>query len=220
MPDMEYSLSELWRRVQQMIRRGVIHSVQASPPRCRVTLGTDTVTGEAHVTDWLQWYANSDGERSDWNMPAVGAPATIISESGDLKNGTVFPGMITDNQTPAGSTPGAHVTRYSDGASFSYDTSTHGAVVSLPGGGTVKIIGAGGITLDGPVTVTKTLTVQETAEVMGNISSGGDIEAAGNISDQGDAASSMAKIREIFDEHDHNENGDGGGVTDPPNQKL
>lgn len=49
----------------------------------------------------------------------------------------------------------------------------------------------------------------------------GEIRAGGNISDlSASSGSSMAAMRSIYDDHTHNENGDGGGVTDNPNQSM
>lgn len=216
----EFTLADLYRRFSQILRDGTVHSVQASPPRCRVTFGSDPDTGKEHLTDWLPWFAHSDAERQDWSMPAVGSAATVLSAGGETTGGIVFAGLITDDQTPAGSTPTEHVTRYRDGASVSYDTASHAMNVSLPSGGTVTVTAPGGITLDSDVTVTKTLKVLKTIEAEGDISSEGNIAAAGDISDQGDSSSSMATIREVYNDHTHNENGDGGGVTDSPNQPL
>lgn len=212
-----YQVSALQQQVRNMVKRGSIHSVQATPPRCRVTFGTDPVNGDEHVSDWLLWWAASDSEKTTWNMPADGAPVIVFSEGGVLKNGVVYPLGITDNQTPAGSSPTQHVTKYSDGAAFSYDTSSHAGTLSLPDGGTVSITAPGGITLDADVTITKSLTVKETAKVTGDLSSGGNIAATGDISDQGDTSNSMAKIRETYDDHDHEYDD---GTTGKPNQKF
>ena len=212
-----YTVAALQNQVANLVRRGSIHSVQADPPRCRVTFGTDPVTGDEHFTDWLLWGAPSDSERNTWNMPAVGAPAIVFSEGGNLKNGLVYPLGITDNQTPAGTSATAHVTKYSDGATFSYDTATHAAFITLPDGGAATVKGPAGITLDGTVTITEGLIVKKTASVEGNLSSGGNVSAAGDISDQGDTSSSMAKIREIYNDHDHEYDD---GTTDKPNQRL
>lgn len=213
----DYTLADLYRRVSQLVRRGVIHSVQASPPRCRVTFGADPVSGAEHVSDWLLWHTHSDSERSDWSVPAIGAPALVVSAGGETRNGVVFPGLITDDQAPAGSSPTQHATRYSDGATVLYDTASHALEVSLPPGGTVNIIGVAGITLDGPVIITKTLIVQESAEVTGDIKSGATITAA---SDVNDGKGSLESVRAKYNSHTHNENGDGGGTTDGPNEKF
>ncbi|WP_226571240.1 phage baseplate assembly protein V [Mangrovibacter yixingensis] len=48
-----------------------------------------------------------------------------------------------------------------------------------------------------------------------------DIEATGNITDRCDSTGkTMAAMRRVFDSHTHDENGDGGGTTDEPNQKM
>ncbi|MBL5919771.1 phage baseplate assembly protein V [Lelliottia amnigena] len=213
----DYETSVLAQQIARLIRFGTVHSVQASPPRCRVSFGIDPVTNTEHKTGWLSWSAMVDDTASEWRMPAVGASVMVLSPGGNTTGGLVFPAGYTDDRTPPSEEPGQHVTRYSDGAIVSYDTQAHSMAVSLPDGGTVKIIGPGGITLDGPVTITKTLTVDETAEVKGNLSSGGDISAQGDIADQGDSSSSMAKIREIYNDHDHEYDD---GTTKKPNQPL
>lgn len=212
-----YDINDMMRRMLQMVRRGTIHSVQAKPPRCRVTFGTDPVSGDEHVSDWLLWHAYSDSERSDWNMPAVGSPVTVISEGGDLRNGVVFTGLITDDQTPAGTTPTEHVTRYSDGATISYNTASHALAFSLPDDGVATVKAPGGIKLEGPTTITETLTVEKTAKIEGDLSSGGDISAAGDITDKDGAGGSMQRLREIYDDHDHEYDD---GTTGKPNQKM
>jgi phage baseplate assembly protein V len=207
----DYTLADLYRRVSRMVMRGVVHSVQASPPRCRVTFGTDPLTGDVHVSDWLLWYAWSDSELQTWSMPAVGAPAVVMSEGGDTRNGIVFPGRITDDQTPAGASPNEHVTRYSDGAQVSYDSAAHAMAVTLPDGGSVKVIAAGGIKLQGDTEIDGSLTVKGDAVITGNVSADGDIS---------DKHGTVQAIRVTYNGHKHKENGDGGGETDPPDPQL
>ncbi len=63
----------------------------------------------------------------------------------------------------------------------------------------------------GNVNVGGNLTVTGTGVVTGALSS------ATSVSDPG---GTMQSMRGVFDSHTHNENGDGGGVTDPPNQQM
>lgn len=206
-----FELSDLARRFRNMIRQGVVHSVQMSPPRCRVSLGEDPVTRKEHVTGWLVWAARADAERQDWSVPAIGAPVMVFSEGGDLRQGIVFPAGLTDDQTPAADSPHQHITRFSNGAYFSYDTERNHAEWSLPGGGTVKIISPGGIELDSDVLITKTLTVQD------NVSVEGDINAKGDITDKDGDSGSLQDLRDTYNIHDHEYND---GTTSPPNQKI
>lgn len=213
----EYTLADLYRRFSQMLRRGTIHSVQAKPPRCRVTFGTDPVTGEEHKTDWLLWYSNSDSERQDWRMPAVGAPAMVLSVGGETGGGLVFSGLMTDDQTPPSNNPNQHVTKYSDGAVVMYDSSEHQATVNLPDGGKVLVVAPGGIKLQGDTEVDGNFKVTGDSTLNGNLDVAKDIKGAGEISDK---YGTVNKIRVVYNGHTHNENGDGGGITDSPNQPL
>lgn len=216
----DYTLADLYRRFSQMLRRGTIHSVQATPPRCRVSFGADPLSGEEHKTDWLLWFAHADSERQDWSMPAVGAPALVLSVGGEPTGGIVFSGLLTDDRAPPSDNPNQHVTKYSDGATVMYDSAAHQATVTLPDGGKVTVVAAGGILLKGDTEVDGNFTVTGDSNVDGKSNVGGDITAGGDIRDKGGASGSVQQIRETFDNHDHQENGDGGGTTSPPNQKM
>lgn len=60
-------------------------------------------------------------------------------------------------------------------------------------------------------------TFSADVEIKGKLDVVGDITSKAEITDKD---GSMSETRETFNEHDHNENGDGGGVTNPPNQQM
>ena len=62
---------------------------------------------------------------------------------------------------------------------------------------------------------TKVHITAPTVEITGNLTVSGDISSTGG--DVSDSIESMAVHRATYISHTHNENGDGGGVTDPPN---
>ncbi|WP_336286652.1 phage baseplate assembly protein V [Cronobacter dublinensis] len=196
---MEYTLAEMWRRLNNLIRRGTVHSVQLRPPRVRVSFGTDPVNNTEHLSAWLPWYTRADAGMQEWSVPAVGCPATVLSEGGDIRNGVVLVGMITDDQTPAGDSAEVYATRYGNGASVAVDTAGNAMAISLPAGGTVSVDCPGGATLKGDLKVE------------------GNINATGEVADK---TGTLQAVRETFNQHDHKENGDGGGTTNPPNQKM
>lgn len=196
---MEYTLAEMWRRLNNLIRRGTVHSVQLSPPRVRVSFGTDPVNHTEHLSAWLPWYTRADAGMQEWSVPAVGCPATVLSEGGDIRNGVVLVGMITDDQTPAGDSGEVYATRYGNGASVTVDTAGNAMAISLPAGGTVSVDCQGGAVLKGDLKVE------------------GNINATGEVADK---TGTLQAVRETFNLHDHKENGDGGGTTNPPNQKM
>ena len=190
MDDPNFNIANIYQRLTKLARHGNIHDVQADPPRCRVTFGDDPDTGKPHISDWLNWSARSDSEVNDWSMPAVGAPVVVLSPGGETDNGIVFPAGYSNDRPPPATAPGQHVTQYSDGATVMYDTKSHIMTLTLPEGGKVKF--KADVDIDGTLTAT----------------------------DVNDKTGSMQAMRDVHNEHDHNENGDGGGVTDPPNQKM
>ncbi|NEG58186.1 phage baseplate assembly protein V [Pantoea agglomerans] len=195
---MEYTLAEMWRRLNNMIRRGTVHSVQLKPPRVRVSFGTDPVNNTEHLSAWLPWYTRADSGLQEWSVPAEGCPATVLSEGGDLRNGVALVGLITDDQTPAGESGDMYVTRYGTGAGVSYDTAANAMAVSLPAGGTLSVTSPGGVDIEGDVNIKGGLTATTVSDEKG----------------------SMQQMRDVHNDHDHQENGDGGGTTNPPNQKM
>lgn len=193
----DYTLAEMWRRMNNMIRRGTVHSVQLKPPRVRVTFGTDPVNNTEHVTAWLPWYTRADAGVQSWSVPAVGCPATVLSEGGDLRNGVVLVGLITDDQTPAGESGDEYVTRYGNGAGVSYSTTENAMAISLPGGGKLSVVSPGGVHIEGDVNINGGLTATTVSDEKG----------------------SMQEIRAIYNEHEH-PNGHDGKSTGEPNPNM
>ncbi|MCS2152371.1 phage baseplate assembly protein V [Scandinavium goeteborgense] len=195
----EFTLANVYQRLMKILRYGNVHSVQADPPRCRVTFGTDPVSGSEHVSDWLNWSARSDSEVNDWSMPAVGAAVMVLSPGGETDGGLVFPAGYSNDRPPPATVPGQHVTQYSDGATVMYDTQAHAMTVTLPDGGKVTVTATGGLKLVGDT------------EIDGNLDVTGDVK---------DKTGSMQAMRDTHNIHEHDENGDGGGTTSPPNQIM
>ncbi|MEG3135522.1 phage baseplate assembly protein V [Rouxiella sp. T17] len=205
---MEQLVGELQRRLANMVRRGVIHSVRhAGIPKCRVTISEIT-------TGWLPICQGFSGaNRSNSNPCAIGDAVTVISEGGDLNNGRVFPGWNTGQKPAPTGNDSEHITQFSDGTEIRYDREAHALTISLAQDGTYKIIGKG--TLEGPVEITETLTVQGKTQLNNDAAIKGKIGASGDISD---GKSSMAELRKVYNAHNHR--GDSGGTTDKPNQPM
>lgn len=267
-PESDFTSADLFRRVRDIIRRGVVAEVQLSPPRCRVSFGGD------HKTGWLQWYTLATSERVDWSAPEVGDPVTVLSEGGNLRGGVVLTGLLVDDRGSPSSNPHEHVTAYRDGARQTYDTDTHTLtwqgvpdgvvriiaeskveivgndevtltsenVVNINGGkvinaraqtinanasesvnvtatnsinlttGTLNATAPGGITLNGPVRITRTLITVGNASFLsdlgvtgqeggtGNLRTAGNVIAGGEVQDR---RGTMSKIRTTYNGHTH-----------------
>ncbi|MFP5845251.1 phage baseplate assembly protein V [Salmonella sp. 741265052_HSA] len=149
-PESEYTLADLFRRLHNLIKRGLVAEVQLSPPRCRVSFG-----GE-HKSGWLQWYTLATSERVDWSAPKIGDPVTVISEGGDLRNGVALLGLLVDDRGAPSDKPNEHVTKYCDSATQTYDTVSHEFTWQGVPDGVVRILGESKIEILGRADVTIT----------------------------------------------------------------
>lgn len=119
MSDIDYIVRDLQRRLANMIRRGLIHSVDFSvePPLVRVRYAKNAVSG------WLPWAAGRVGHAASWEPIKVGEPVLILSESGEMAAGVVVPSFPSANMPMPSQDPNKHVTRYEDGTTITYDRS-------------------------------------------------------------------------------------------------
>lgn len=80
-----YILSELDRRLTQMIRIGVIQEVDLAKAKVKVKIGDN-------VTDWRPWLTQA-GRIKTWNPPVIGEQVLVLSPSGDFEQSVVLPSL-------------------------------------------------------------------------------------------------------------------------------
>ena len=197
--------ADLARRLANMIRIGTIAELDHDQALCRVQ------TGEL-LTDWLNWLALRAGETSHWSAPSIGEQVLLLSPSGDPAQGLVLPAVYGPTDPPSHSAS-AHVTRYPDGATISYDHAS--GALSVSGVRSATVQASSSCTIDCPETVvTGNLTVQGRLTYQGGLAgSGGSgatmtgplVQTSGPLSSNG----------VVLDSHTHP--GDSGGQTGAPN---
>jgi phage baseplate assembly protein V len=154
------SLTELTRRLENLIRAGTIAELDPEKPRCRVKTG-------GLLTDWLPFFALRAGEDSDWDPPSVDEQCLVLSPSGNPAHGFVIFGVYSDRFPAPDNVPTRRRRRYRDGALVDYDTATHTLTATLPEGGKVELIVPSGlkikgdVDIDGLVNVTKDVVAGE-----------------------------------------------------------
>ncbi|WP_296250314.1 phage baseplate assembly protein V [Pseudomonas sp. UBA4194] len=147
-------LTDILRRLENLIRGGTIAEIDLERPRCRVKTG-------GLLTDWLPFFALRAGEDSEWDPPSVGEQCLILSPSGNPATGFVIFGLYSD-QFPAPDTSGTrHRRRYRDGAVIDYDTANHTLTATLPAGGKIVATVPGGMRLIGDLDVDGLITATE-----------------------------------------------------------
>jgi phage baseplate assembly protein V len=119
------ALSELERRVSELIRIGVISEVQPEKGLCRVSFGK-------RVSPLSPWFALHAGEDRDFWAPSVGEQAVFFSPYGDGSEGVVLPGIFSNKvPVPEGAREGVHITEYGHGLRIERDGKK--GVISITG---------------------------------------------------------------------------------------
>lgn len=200
-------LADLQRRLNNLVCSGVVHSVQASPLRCRVLVGD-------FLTDWLRVSMPAAGWVNTAYLPVAGEAVRVQCESGDLRNGVVYPGLHNDSHPPPVTEPGVHTTRYADGTTVTYDMNGPRFSISLTSGAVALIATEDGWVVKGKVTFEDEATHNKAVTCLETLDATGDISSKAELSDK---TGSLGSVRETYNDHDHNETD---SVTHKPNQSM
>ncbi|PHM73714.1 phage baseplate assembly protein V [Xenorhabdus kozodoii] len=111
---MNTQLTELLRRLRNLIRIGVVTQVDTTRGRCRVETG--------HLeTDWLNWLTARAGNSRTWWAPSVGEQVLILSIGGELTTAFVLPAIFSDTFPAPSTSPEATHIQFPDGAVMEYE---------------------------------------------------------------------------------------------------
>ncbi|ELY4481505.1 phage baseplate assembly protein V [Cronobacter turicensis] len=205
------SFNELARLLRNMIRTGVIVSVDIDAGRCRVQTGKN-------VTDWLQWLTHRAGRSRTWWAPSVGEQVLILAVGGELDTAFVLPGIFSDdNPAPSASADAVHLA-FPDGAVIEYEpasgalqvsgiqtasiSAAKSATVTVP---VVTVTASTRITFDTPEVVCTNKLITGTLEVQKGGTMKGDIQHSGGV-----LTSNSVQV----DEHSHGGVQRGGSWTE------
>ncbi|MFV2029817.1 phage baseplate assembly protein V [Neisseria sp. S1] len=108
------NLAEITRIIENLIKRGVVHSVNPAAGSVRVQIGK-------LITDDLPYFVSAAGGVSCHRPPSVGESCLVLSPSGETAAGLVLCGLPSA-QYPAPSVEESEtVTKYPDGACVKYN---------------------------------------------------------------------------------------------------
>jgi phage baseplate assembly protein V len=190
MTNTDFELTELHRRLANMIRFGCVVATDygGAVPRVKVA------TGELE-TAWLPLITPRAGKDSSTWLLDIDEQVVVLSPSGELAQGVVLGSMHQQRFPSLADSVDQHCTQYRDGAIINYNNKIHHLDVSLPSGATINILAEGGLTISGDVTIH------------------GNLQASGHIADH---TRSMQDDRTIFNQHTHAGVKTGEGSTLPP----
>lgn len=148
------SISDILRRLANLIRLGTIAAVDHEAERCTVKTGGLTVPGRP-------WLALRAGASSDWDPPTVGEQCILLSPSGEPAQGIALIGLYSQQRPAPSNSATLRRRKYPDGAVIDYDHASHTLTATLPDGGKAKLVAPGGVSILGDVDITGLVTVSE-----------------------------------------------------------
>lgn len=121
------ALSDLIRRMENLIRPGTVDAADYAAARVRVRSGD-------LLTDWIPWFTQRAGNDRDWWAPEEGEQVVLLCPSGDPAQGFALPaGFQQAHPAPANSAD-VHRREYADGSFVEYDRAAHRLIVTVNGG--------------------------------------------------------------------------------------
>ena len=158
------NIADIIRRLESLIKIGVIHAVDYQQARARVQSGQI-------ISDWLPFLTLRTGTTVTWSPPTVGEQCLLLAPSGVLNTGVVITGIYLKNQSPSKS-PDEHVIQFADSAVIKYNQKTHALTAS--GIATAQIEASQSVTADTPQ-----VNCTGNVHISGNVTVDGDVIASG-----------------------------------------
>ena len=227
MSDLEFRISELERRLANVIRYGTVETLDETAARVTVRCG-DILTAP------LPWLTRRAGPDRDWWAPEPGEQVLVLSPSGDPAQGAVLPAIYQDAYPAPAASKTVRRIQFADGTVIDYDRAAHLLKASVAGGSIeasadvsakvtspeVTAVASAKVSLQTPlVECSGNLAVAGNGAFGGGLTmtganGSGDITTPGNVTD---GVRSMAGDRAIYNGHTHND--PQGGTIPAPNQQ-
>src|SRR5699024_4962861 len=141
-------VTELTRRLNNIIRIGTIAAVDPSHARARLRDG-------ALLSAWRPWLELRAGTTRSWNPPTVGEQALLLAPGGDPADSIILTGIYQDAHSAPSTSPARTRTDNPDGARVEYDHAHSVLHVQTPGditlhaGGDITLQASGNVTISG-----------------------------------------------------------------------
>ncbi|RQS60449.1 phage baseplate assembly protein V [Burkholderia sp. Bp8986] len=226
--------NEIQRQARNAVRKGSIADIDLARALCRVAVGGgDDDTDEGLVTNWIPWFAWAAGDVVEWRQPSTGEQVMLLCPMGDPAQGVALCGIYSDQFPAPANASNVTVRRYPDGSLVVYDHEAHAMAVTLPNGGTVRVIAPDSVNvetqnatvkasekilLDGDVEVTKALLVRGPLTFESGMTGHGDGDGATmQIDGAANFTGVVTSAGVSLPGHSHREQGDGNLVSLPVN---
>ncbi|MBC6685934.1 phage baseplate assembly protein V [Wolbachia pipientis] len=118
MLDHSFAISELNRKLANVIRIGIVKEIDCEKAKVRVKIGDI-------VTDYLPWITSKAGKDRDWSPPDIDEQVVVFSPLGELSLGVVLAGIYQEKYPAPENKKEINSVKFQDGAKFTYDKEKH-----------------------------------------------------------------------------------------------
>jgi phage baseplate assembly protein V len=115
-----FALSEMNRRLLQIVRIGVIQEIDYTKVKARVKVG-DNVTG------WRPWVSQAKA----WIPPAVGDQVVVLSPNGDFEQGVLLPALYHSKSKPPSNKKNELKIKLSESSSVCFDSNLENLTIKI-----------------------------------------------------------------------------------------
>ncbi|WP_264686486.1 phage baseplate assembly protein V [Wolbachia endosymbiont (group B) of Rhopobota naevana] len=118
MLDHSFAISELNRKLANVIRIGIVKEIDYEKVKVRVKIGEI-------LTDWVPWITSKAGKDRDWCPPDIDEQVVILSPLGELSLGVVLLGIYQQKYSALENKKEVSSLTFQDGTKLSYDKDKH-----------------------------------------------------------------------------------------------
>ncbi len=119
-----FAISELQRKMANIVRIGVVKEVDYEKAKVRVKIGE-------FLTDFLPWITSRAGEERSWLPPSINEQVVILSPLGELSLGVVLAGIYQQNYSAPENSEMINSLVFQDGTKLLYDKESKNLEISV-----------------------------------------------------------------------------------------
>ncbi|WP_395460277.1 phage baseplate assembly protein V [Wolbachia endosymbiont (group B) of Myelois circumvoluta] len=124
MLESNFAISELQRKLANIVRIGVVKEVDYEKAKVRVKIGE-------LLTDFLPWITSRAGEERSWLPPSINEQVVILSPLGELSLGIVLAGIYQQNYSAPENSEMINSLVFQDGTKLLYDKESKNLEISV-----------------------------------------------------------------------------------------
>ncbi|WP_353280575.1 phage baseplate assembly protein V [Wolbachia endosymbiont (group B) of Cyclophora punctaria] len=118
MLDHSFAISELNRKLANIVRIGLVKEVNYDKAKVRVKIGE-------LLTDYLPWITSKAGKDRDWSPPDIDEQVVVFSPLGELSLGVVLAGIYQEKYPILENKKEINSVKFQDGTRLLYDKEKH-----------------------------------------------------------------------------------------------